>query len=81
MVLWLTALKLTALSHPQIKDGDATFHADNLGRVLNGEWYITSAAPPPAIAFPYPQGLSAAALPFSRAPRDQWVTLRCARSC
>jgi len=75
VVLWLTALKLTALSHPQIKDGDATFHADNLGRVLNGEWYITSATPPPAIAFPYPQGLSAAALPFSGAPRDQWVTL------
>lgn len=75
VVLWLTALKLTALSHPQIKDGDATFHADNLGRVLNGEWYITSATPPPAIAFPYPQGLSAAALPFSGSPRDQWVTL------
>ena len=63
------------LGHPQIKDGDATFHADNLGRVLNGDWYITSATPPPAIAFPYPQGLSAAALPFSGAPRDQWVTV------
>ncbi len=75
VVLWLTALKLTTLSHPQIKDGDATFHADNLGRVLNGEWYITSATPPPAIAFPYPQGLSAAALPFSGAPRDRWVTV------
>ncbi len=74
-VLWLTALKLTTLGHPHIKDGDATFHADNLGRVLNGEWYITSATPPPAIAFPYPQGLSAAALPFSGVPRDQWVTL------
>lgn len=75
VVLWLTALKLTTLSHPQIKDGDAAFHADNLGRVLNGEWYITSATPPPAITFPYPQGLSAAALPFSGAPRDQWVTM------
>jgi hypothetical protein len=75
-VILITAIKLAALGHPQIIDGDAAFHAGNLGRVLRGDWFFTSATPPPAISFPYPPGLSTAALPFARSIRQgDWVTL------
>ncbi len=74
-VLWTAGLKLALLSHPQVVDADAAFHAGNLGRVLAGDWFFTSATPPPAISFPYPPGLSVAALPLSGLPRDTWVSL------
>ncbi len=74
-VAWVAIVKLSILAHPQMVDGDATGHAGNLRRVLSGDWFFTSATPPPAISFPYPPGLSVAALPFSGLPRDQWVTL------
>ena len=72
-VVWVTALKLSLLAHPQIVDGDATFHANNIARVRSGDWYFTSATPPPAISFPYPPGLSFASLPLSGLPRSSWV--------
>lgn len=74
-VLWVAIMKLAILGHPGVQDGDAAGHANNLGRVLSGDWFFTSDTPPPAISFPYPQGLSAAALPFSGLPQDQWVSL------
>ena len=74
-VVMVTSLKLAVLGHPQVIDADATFHAGNLRRVLSGDWFFTSATPPPAIAFPYPPGLSVAALPFSRLPQSDWVML------
>ena len=74
-VIWIAALKVSILGHPQIIDADAAFQASNLGRVLLGDWFFTSVTPPPAISFPYPPGLSVAALPFSGLPREQWVTL------
>jgi hypothetical protein len=74
-VFSVAILKLSILGHPQIIDADAAGHARNLGRVLSGDWFFTSATPPPAISFPYPPGLSVAALPFSDLPRSQWVTL------
>jgi len=75
VVVWVAALKLSILGHPQIIDADAAGHAANLRRVVSGDWFFTSATPPPAISFPYPPGLYAAALPFSGLPQDQWVTL------
>ena len=74
-VIWIAALKISILGHPQIIDADAAFHASNLGRVLLGDWFFTSATPPPAISFPHPPGLSIAALPFADLPSEQWVTL------
>lgn len=74
-VLWVGALKLSLLGHPQIIAADAAGHAANLRRVVSGDWFFTSATPPPAISFPYPPGLYAAALPFSGLPQGQWVTL------
>lgn len=74
-VLWLAALKFSILAHPQIVDADAAGHAANLRRVMSGDWFFTSATPPPAIAFPYPPGLYAAALPLSALAQEQWVTL------
>ena len=74
-VLGAAALKLALLSHPQVVDADAAFHAGNLARVLAGDWFFTSATPPPSISFPYPPGLSVAAMPFSGLPRDTWVSL------
>lgn len=74
-VIWIAALKLSILGHPQIIDADAAFQASNLERVLRGDWFFTSSTPPPAISFPYPPGLSVAAMPFSDLPREQWVTL------
>ena len=74
-VLWITSLKLSTLGHPQILDADAAIHTANLRRVLGGDWLFTSDTPPPAISFPYPQGLSLAALPFTGLPQNQWATL------
>lgn len=74
-VLLVTALKVSILGHPQIVDADAAGHAANLGRVVSGDWFFTSATPPPAISFPYPPGLYALALPFSGLPRDTWVSV------
>ncbi|MEO8359378.1 MAG: hypothetical protein ABI672_05055 [Vicinamibacteria bacterium] len=74
-VICLSALKLSILAHPQLIDADAAFHAGNLRRVLSGDWFFTSATPPPAIPFPYPPGLSVVALPFTGLPQDTWVTL------
>ena len=74
-VLWVATLKLQVLGHPQIIDADAGGHAASLRRVVSGDWFFTSATPPPAISFPYPPGLYAAALPFSDLPQRQWVLL------
>ncbi|MBX7184257.1 MAG: hypothetical protein K1Y01_03840 [Vicinamibacteria bacterium] len=74
-VLWIATLKLSLLGHPQIIDADAAGHAANLRRVVAGDWFFTSATPPPAISFPYPPGLYAVALPLSSLPQTEWVTL------
>jgi hypothetical protein len=74
-VVGVTVLKFSILGHPQIIDADAAGQAANLGRVLAGDWFFTSATPPPAISFPYPPGLYAAAWPFSRLPEREWVAL------
>ncbi len=74
-VVGVSVLKLSILGHPQIIDADAAGQAANLGRVLAGNWFFTSATPPPAISFPYPPGLYVAALPFSKLPQREWVAL------
>jgi hypothetical protein len=66
-------LKLLVLLHPDMRIGDALFHAHQFQRVLAGDLYFTSVAPG-GYSFPYPPGFYLFASLFSglvrRGPAD-----------
>jgi hypothetical protein len=57
-------LKLLVLLHPDMRIGDALFHAHRFQRVLAGDLYFTSVAPG-GYSFPYPPGFYLFASLFS----------------
>src|SRR4029079_12741037 len=57
-------LKLLVLLHPDMRIGDALFHAHRFERVLAGDLYFTSVAPG-GYSFPYPPGFYLFASLFS----------------